>query len=91
MEVSNAVTPTQLALICILSSVLLVWTAISLWLALRPGKERQVQREEIRVPLVSAPIRPAATPTRQVITQVQLPTPSRVSDANREMALEHSQ
>ena len=91
MEVSNAVTPTQLALICILSSFLLAWTAISLWLALRPGKERQVQREEIRVPLVSAPIRTAATPTRQVITQVQLPTPSRVSDANREMALEHSQ
>jgi hypothetical protein len=50
MEVSNAVTPMQLALICVLSSFLVAWAATSLWLALRPGAKPQLQREETRVP-----------------------------------------
>ena len=91
MEVSNAVTPTQLALICILSSFLLVWTAISLWLALHPGVEQQIQREEIRTPLPSPQIRTAVPAKRQMIAQVQLHTPSLASDARREAVLEHSQ
>lgn len=90
MEVSNAVTPAQLALICVLSGFLLAWTATSLWLALRPEVKQQIQREEIRTPLVSSPIRTAVMPTRQVIAQVQLHTPSLASDASREAVLEHS-
>jgi hypothetical protein len=83
MEISNAVTPIQLTLICILSSFLLVWMVTSLWLALRPGVQQQVQHEEIRVPLLSSQI----LPTQQRMAHAQL----RVSDAGREMALEHSQ
>lgn len=83
MEIPNAVTPIQLTLICILSSFLLVWMGTSLWLALRPGMQRQVQHEEIRVPLLSS----QRIPTQQMIVQAQL----RVSDAGREMALERSQ
>lgn len=83
MEIPNAVTPIQLTLICILSSFLLVWMATSLWLALRPGIQQQVQHEEIRFPLLSSQI----LPTQQIMVQSQL----RVSDAGREMALERSQ
>lgn len=61
MEISNAVTPIQLTLICILSSFLLVWMGTSLWLALRPGMQQQVQREEIRVPLSQAELFPSAS------------------------------
>lgn len=82
MEISSAVTPIQLTLICILSSLLLVWMGTSLWLALRPGVQQQVQHEEIRIPLLSSQI----LPTQQMIVQAQL----RVSDASREMALEGS-
>ncbi len=89
MEISNAVTPTQLALICVLSSFLLAWMVTSLWLALRPGTKQPVQREEIQAPLLSPEIRTAIPPRRQMIAQVQLQTPSRVSEARREVALEH--
>ncbi len=90
MEVSNAVTLTQLTLICVLSSFLLAWMVTSLWLALRPDAEQQIQREEIQAPLLSPQIHTAVPPRREVIAQVQLHTPSRVSDASREVALEHS-
>ena len=87
MEISNAVTLTQLTLICILSSFLLAWMVTSLWLALRPGVEQQVQQEEIQAPAVSSQI----PPKRQIMAQVQLHTPSRVSNASSEVVLEHSQ
>ena len=87
MEISNTVTLTQLALICILSSFLLAWMVTSLWLALRPGMEQQVQREEIQAPVLS----PQIPPKRQMMAQVQLHTPSSVSNASREVTLEHSQ
>jgi len=83
MEIPNAVTSLQLTLICILSTFLLVWMGISLWLALRPGMPQQVQHEEIRVPLLSS----QRIPTQQMIAQTQL----RVSEAGREIALERSQ
>lgn len=83
MEIPNAVTSLQLTLICILSTFLLVWMGISLWLALRPGMQQQVQHEEIRVPLLSS----QRIQTQQMIAQTQL----RVSDAGREIALERSQ
>ena len=89
MGISNAVTLTQLALICILSSFLLAWMVTSLWLALRPGAKQPVQREEVQAPLLSPEIRTVVPPKRQMIAQIQLPTPSRVSEARREVVLEH--
>jgi len=89
MEISNTVTLTQLALICVLSSFLLAWMVTSLWLALRPGAKQPVQREEMQAPLLSPEIRTAVPPKRQIIAQVQLHTPARVAEARREVALEH--
>ena len=89
MEVSNTVTLTQLALICVLSSFLLAWMVTSLWLAVRPGAEQQTQREEIQAPLLSPQIRTAVPPKREIKDQVQLYTPSRASDPSREVVLEH--
>jgi hypothetical protein len=88
MEVPNAMTPTQLTLICVLSSLLVVWTVTSLWLALRPNAKQQMQREEIRVPLANSQL---SNSTQQLIAQVQLHASPPVSDASREMALERSQ
>jgi hypothetical protein len=91
MEVSNVVTPTQLALICVLFSFLLVWMVTSLWLALRPEVKQRIQQEEIRTPLQSLQIHTVVPPTRQIIAQVQLHTPSIASEASREVSLKHSQ
>jgi uncharacterized membrane protein len=88
MEVPNAMTPMQLTLICVLSSFLVAWTVTSLWLALRPNAKRQMQREEIRVPLAQSQI---STQTQQLMAQVQLHASPTASDASREMALERSQ
>ena len=88
MEVSNAVTPMQLTLICVLSSFLVAWTVTSLWLALRPSAKQQVQRAEIRVPSAHSPI---SNTTQQLMAQAQLHASPPVSDASREMALERSQ
>ena len=90
MDVPSAVTPTQLALICVLFSFLLLWMVISLWLALRPETEQQIQREEIRIPLQSPQIRIVVPSTQQITAPIQLHTPSLASDTSREMALEHS-
>ena len=88
MQVPNAVTPTQLALICVLFSFLLAWMVTSLWLAVRPEAKQQVQREEIRAPLHSPPIHTVVPPTQPII---QLHTPSIASEASREVSLKHSQ
>ena len=90
MEVPSATAPTQLALICVLFGFLLIWMVISLWLALRPETEQQMQREEIRIPLQSPQIRIVVPSTQQITAPIQLHTSSLASDANREMALEHS-
>jgi hypothetical protein len=91
MEVPNTVTPTQLALICVLFSFLLAWMVTSLWLALRPEAKQQIQREEIRTPLQSPQIHTVVPPTQPIIAQVQLHTPSIVSEASREVSLKRSQ
>ena len=91
MEVPNAVTPTQLALICVLFSFLLAWMVTSLWLALRPEVKPQIQREAIRTPLQSPQIPAVVPPTQQIAAQIQLHTPSIPSDASREMSLKRSQ
>jgi hypothetical protein len=91
MEVPNAVTPTQLALICVLFSFLLAWMITSLWLALRPEVKPQIGREGIRTPLQSPQIRTAVPPTQQITAQIQLHTPSIPSEASREVSLKRSQ
>lgn len=92
MEAPNAViTPTQLALICVLFGLLFVWMGASLWLALRPDEKQQIQREAIRTPLQPPQIRTVASPTQQIMAQVQLHTPSLVSEAGREVSLKSSQ
>ncbi len=90
MEVPNTVTPTQLALICVLFSFLLAWMVTFLWLALRPEVKQQIQQEEIRTPLQSSHIHTVVPPTQPII-QVQLHTPSIASEASREVSLKRSQ
>ncbi len=91
MQVPNAVTPTQLALICVLFSFLLAWMVTSLWLALRPEVKQQIQREEIRTPLQPPQVRMAVPSTQQITAQVQLHTSSITSDASCEVSLKRSQ